>query len=117
MRSIAVNANNDIYRGADGNLAMVTGIDAVSQGCTHAVQTLLGSLTNNLLRGVDYFGTMWNFYRPMSFAAQARAILLTVPHVQSVTYFDITRANGVASYTAGVKSDYGPLEISGNLSQ
>ena len=117
--SIAVDANNDIYLDANGNLAMVTGLDAVAQDCLNAMKAQLGEMPLALTRGVPTDATIWSRYLPAQFEAASRALLLTVPGVVSVKAFDVTRAGNVASYVATIQTIYSDdlLTISGDLVQ
>lgn len=117
MTSIATNANNDIYLDATGNLAMVSGINAVQQDCEHAMKTQVGECILQTTYGVPTMETVWLEWKPKQFEAAARALLLTVPDVIQVTSFTITRSGNVANYTADIESTYGPLAIQGTLTQ
>lgn len=117
MTSFATNADNDIYLGTDGNLAVVRGIDAVRQDCEHAMKAQLGEMPLALGRGVPTLTTIWANWRPAQFEAFARKILLTVPGVVAVKAFNISRLAGVASYVAEIQTGFSQqsISISGNL--
>lgn len=119
MTSFATNANNDIYLDATGNLAMVTGIDAVKQDCEHIIKAQLGEMPLALDQGVPTLTTIWADWRPAQFEAYARKMLLSVPGVVAVKGFTLTRAAGVASYLAEIQTIYSdqPLALNGNLVQ
>lgn len=119
MTSIATNANNDIYLDANGNLAMVTGLDAVVQDCEHVMKAQLGEMPLALDEGVPTLTTIWASWKPAQFEAYARAMLLSVPGVVAVTAFTLTRAAGVASYVAEIQTIYSEqaVPISGDLVQ
>lgn len=119
MTSIATDENNDIYVTATGNLAMVTGLDAVEQDCEHVMKAQLGEMPLALDRGEPSLTCIWINYKPLQWQAAARKNLLTITGVVSIAGFTITRQNGVASYTAQIKTIYSeiPINLAGNLVQ
>lgn len=117
MRSIAVNGKNDIYLGADGNLAMAVDLDAVSQGCEHAMKTQYQECVLNLSVGVKTLDTIWNDYKPQQFEASARKNLALVPNVTGVRTFNVEQVGDEANYTAEIASTYGPIAIAGDLAK
>ena len=117
MRTIGVNANNDIYRGPDGNLVVLTGLDAYGQGVAQAMRTQRNSVPLDLQYGVDTLSYIWNAYKPAQFIAQARALLGSYPDTVAVQSFDLERLDGVASYTSNLESIYGATVVSATLAQ
>lgn len=105
--SLAVNANNDIYRDASGNIALVSGIAAAAQDSKNAVSVVLGEYLFDTTLGLPYDAALWSQFRPAQFEAAARATLLKVPGVLSVLNFNLTRSGTIAAYSATLKTIYG----------
>lgn len=112
-RSLAMDANNDLVRGPDGNLAIVTGLAAVTQNCKSIMQTRLGELVLNLQRGIPYFEAAYDDFNPAQFEAASRTMLRTVADVVAVKAFSITRSNSVMSYAVTIQTTYGEVTIDG----
>lgn len=112
-KSIATNRNNDIFVGPDGNLAMVSGLDAIVQNCKNVMETQTGELVLNLPRGVPTLDTIFLKYTPEQFEVAARAMLLTIAGVLSVESFTIVKSRGVARYAAVISTIYGPGVVNG----
>lgn len=87
MKTIAFNSLNDVFRGLDGNIAMLTGIDACQQCCITAMQAIRGEMIYAQDKGMPYFETVFNTYNPAAFEAAARLTLLAVPNVTAVVSF------------------------------
>lgn len=117
MTSLAKNAANDIYLGPDGNIAVVRDLDAVIQDCESMMYTQLGEVALDTSIGVPTLDTIWLGWKPGQFEAAARAALAPVPGVVAVRTFEITRAGGVAFYTAQIETIYGIGTATGSLEQ
>lgn len=117
MSSLAGDENNDLYIGSDGQLAFVTGLDAVLQDCECAMRAQRGEMVLALGDGVPTEETIWDQWKPVQFEAAARATLLGVPNVTGIKSFTLSREDGVASYVAEIESTFGPTTVSGTLSQ
>jgi len=113
MRSLAIDSNNDIVLGADKNLALVSGPDAIAQNCTTAVQALQNEMMYAMQNGMPMFQTAWDNFNPYQFEAAARNTLAAVEGVLSVQSFALTSANNALSYTAQITTTFGPLTING----
>lgn len=117
MTSLATNADNDLYRGTDGNLVVARGVTAVAQDCEHVMQTQVGEVSLDLSRGVPTKSTIWSNWNPAQFEAAARRMLKTIQNVKSIDAFNITRKRGVATYVAKIKTTLlsEPIEVSGDI--
>ena len=113
--SLALNANNDIYIGADGNLATVTGIDAAIQNCKTAMQAQQGEMMYAMLNGMPTRATVWDNFNPSLFEAAGRSILAGVQDVTGVAAFTITRTENVLTYTAVIVTIYGTGTVSNSF--
>ena len=116
MITIATNNSNDIYLGQDGNLAMARDMGAVSQGCTHISQVLLGELPYAQTRGIPFFDIGFKSSPDLSlYQVYLTKLLLTVPHVNRVDSLTFKSEGENLSYEAYISTDYGEGVISVNL--
>lgn len=114
MRTIAVNANNDIYIATDGNLAMAVDLEAVLQACAQAAKTQLGECVLALDNGVPFFETVWQDSANVAqFEAYLRRVIEKVPGVTEVQQLDVTVDSNVLSYVATIVTVYGEGTING----
>lgn len=105
-QSIALNANNDIFIGSDGNLAFVTGVDAVQQDCETALKAQLGEMIFNTNAGMPTFNDIWQSKNFIKWEAAARATLANINGVVRVVSFIMTVANDAFSYVATIQTVY-----------
>ena len=110
------NSSNDLFIGADGNLAIITGIDTIVQQCEEIMETLRGELIYDKTRGIDYQSTLWDGAPDLvRFERQARNQLLTVETVTQVRNFETTITNDILSYRAIIDTTLGTGTISSGL--
>ena len=107
------NANQDLYLNNNGNLAVLTGLPAVIAACKTASQAQLGEMVLQIGKGIPNFQAVWvgspNYALWNSYLMDT---LNAVDGVLEVTSLQLQTNNGVLSYTAQIKSVYGPAEIS-----
>ena len=82
MLSIATDENNDIYLDEFGNLATVTGIEAVAQVCRNTVLTTYGELTYDVDGGIPYFETV--FTDPPNLELFQNAVVSALQNVEEI---------------------------------
>ncbi|OYW80363.1 MAG: hypothetical protein B7Z19_03115 [Polynucleobacter sp. 32-46-5] len=113
-QTFATNANNDIYIGGDGNLAIASGIQGVLQACATASKAQLGEMVLAVKSGIPNFQTVWvgapNY---AVFTAYLRNTLLAVDGVTDVQSLTLNAVNGVLKYTAVIVTKYGTAATSG----
>ena len=61
MQTLAVNADNELYVGANNSLIMATGDDAVAQASVRAASTTRGELQYAQKDGVNYLDTVFAY--------------------------------------------------------
>ena len=106
--TFAVNENNDIYLDQYGNLAIVTGIEAIMQGCKQAAQTLLGEMIYNINQGVPYFQQLWNGVpNVQQWTAALRNAFFTVPGVVEIISLITSQDGNTFNYTAVIRTSVG----------
>lgn len=104
--------NNDLTLGSDGNLSMISGLDAVIQQCEEAMETLLGELIYDKTKGIDYGNTVFSGSPDfVKFERQASAQLLAVDTIQNVTDFTLEIVGDTLRYTAIIDSTLGTGNI------
>jgi hypothetical protein len=113
-RTIAVDDRNDIYIGADGNLAVVSDIEATMQIAQQAAQTQLGEMQYAIDQGLPNFETVWVGAKNISqFDAYLRRAIQAVEHVTGIRTLTITTVGNALSYSATIDTDFGPGVING----
>jgi hypothetical protein len=111
---LAVNSKNDLYLGADGNLARSADITAIMQAAQHAAQTQLGEMIYATDQGIPNFDIVWNGSPNRSqFDAFLRRALLAVDGVQQIRELDISAAGNVLSYRAVIQTVFGTAVLNG----
>lgn len=108
------NENNDLYLDANGNLAIVSNLNAVLQGCEQAVKTQLGELVLQTTLGVPYFDAVYTGVPNINaFNAAIRSAITSIPGVVQVVSLDIEQNGDVLNYTAQIETEYGAGAING----
>ena len=104
--------NNDFVIGADGNLSLVNGIDAVSFVCRSQALVEKGEVEFDVDQGIPRFDAVWNGVPNIPrFDAVLRQTILNVSGVQSIESLTISTVNNVLSYAATIKTNFGTLTI------
>ena len=111
--SIATNDKNDMFLDAAGNLAMVTGIDAVKQDCEHAMKAQLGEMVLQMNDGIPYADTVFQRVNLAAFEAAARSALMKVRGVVQINSFAVAVTDGVLRYDTTIMTIYGQTNIVG----
>lgn len=116
MKTFATNGNFDIYLGPDGNLAMVSGVQALLETCGHVSRTRLAELPYAQSRGIPFFDIALGAAPDTGlYDLYLRKALLTVPDVIGVGAIDMTVNGGELHYTAEINTIYGTEKASGNV--
>lgn len=112
--TVAVDANNDLYIGPDGSLALTYNLQAVMQAAQHAAQTQLEEMIYATDQGLPNFATVWNGAANISqFEAYLRKTLLAVNHVTGIRDLAIRTEGNTLSYEAVTETEYGAGVVSG----
>jgi hypothetical protein len=108
-QTLSVDANNDLFIGPDGSLALAYDLQAVLQAAQQAAQTQLGEMLYAVDQGLPNFATVWNGAANISqFEAHLRRTLLAVHHVTGIRELSILVTNNALSYEALIETEYGP---------
>lgn len=114
VMTFTTNENNDIFIGPDGNLSISTGLQGVLQACATATKAQLGEMCLATTSGIPNFQTVW--VGSPNLAIWQKYLRTTIENVEGVievTELDVSVANNILSYTATIRSIYGPGEING----
>lgn len=107
-------ATNDLYLDAAMNIAISnTRIQEIQQLINNKLQTFLGEIETNLDEGVDYFGTVFNQYLPItSRVNEIIARILEVTGVVGVINIDYAENNdGIMNLTFTIQTDVGNITL------
>lgn len=107
-QSIGINASNDMFIGADGNLVIRTGELAVEDACKNASQMRLGEAVLQTGLGLPMFESIFNgIPKPAIYENALRQTLEAVDGVIKVTVLEIIARKNTFAYTATIESVYG----------
>lgn len=113
--TIASNGTQDLYRGADGNLPILRGIDAVAQNCRTAMLAQRGEMIYHVDEGMPTRATAFNRLNAAQFEAAARAILMGVEGVNSILAFEVGQTGDRVIYSASIETIYGITAVTNGL--
>lgn len=115
MRTLKVDANNDLMVGDDGNLAFLSGIDAVGQSSVQYVRARRGEMIHAMDEGIPYDTVAWGTggANESQFEAVVRARLLQLTNVTAISSFTVRQVDDVLGYTATLVTDLGEVTING----
>lgn len=106
--TFSVNAQNDIYLDALGNIAFAYDLTAITQQCAQAAKTLLGEMIYNVNQGIPYFQTLWVGVPSVGqYTAALRTAFLAVGGVIEVVSLITSQVNNTLTYTAVIRTIYG----------
>jgi hypothetical protein len=112
----AVNSNNDIYLGKDGNLAIVFDLQGTLQACAHASKTLLGEMIFATNQGLPNFQLIWvGVPNIQQYEAALRATLAEVDGVLEIVSFLADLSDNTLTYTVTIRTIYGVGVVNGVL--
>lgn len=115
-KTLGTNSENDIYLGADGNLAMLGGQDAVMGACASASKAQLGEMVLTVNAGIPNFQAIWVGVPNYAIWKQALLqALQAVPGVIQVADLKLYSQNNVLSYAATIATQFGQAEIRASL--
>lgn len=114
MRSLGVNADNDLHLDPSGNLAVSVDLGAVAAACEHVMQAVLGEMVFATGRGLPFWETVWGQSpNRTAFENAARKALRGVPGVTSVPSLGAQVRDGVLTWQAVIETSFGQSAIGG----
>ena len=114
MRTLNVNADNDLVLNELGYLSFATDIDAVLLTARQYASTLLGEMIHNADQGVPYFGVAFGSSPNIAqFEAGLRRRLLQCPGVIRIDELTAQQVEDVLGYTATITTEFGQGKVNG----
>lgn len=114
MRTLQVDKLNDIVRGPDGNIAMLTGVEAIGQTTVQYVRARRNEMIHNMDEGIPMDLLVWvGNPNEAQYEAAVRTSILQVEGVLEITDFSIQRVDDVLSYIAVIRTIEGETTING----
>lgn len=114
MRIFKENTVNDLEIGASNQLAIISGIEAVAQACTSAMEAQLGEMQYDVLSGIPTEATLWSGVPNLpQFEFFARRALSQIEGVIAITNFTVALVGDGATYAAAINTVFGPTGIEG----
>ena len=114
MKTIATNSDNDIYIDSNGNLALLTDINALANISRNVVLTNLGEPEFNQQDGIPYFETIFTDTPKIDLLQAAQvAALKKLEDVNRVSNYEYNQSNGVYSYSLIEHTTFGDIQLNG----
>ena len=114
MRTLNVNADNDLVLNELGYLSFATDIDAVLLTARQYASTLIGEMIHAADEGIPYFGVAFGSSPNIAqFEAGLRRRLLQCPGVIRIDELTAQQAGDVLGYTATITTEFGQGKVNG----
>ncbi len=115
-QTLGVNSSNDLYIGANGNLVVLQGQNAVEAACQSASLAQLGEMVLATLAGIPNFQAVWVGTPNLAiFQSYLRQTIENVNGVLSVVSLSSSVSQNTLSYNAKISTIYGLAEINGAI--
>lgn len=113
-QTLAVDADNDLFIGADDRLAIVFGVTAVEQAAAHAAKTILAEMVLATDQGLPYFEAVWVGQPNIAqFEVALRAAITAIDGVIAITALTIEQVGEQLQYSMVIETIYGAGEVNG----
>lgn len=113
-QTFGLNANNDVFLGADGNLVLLSGLPAVAGACETVSRSQLGEMIYSITQGIPNFQTVWTGVPNLRiWQSYLIAAMQNVSGVTQVSNLSFINQNGTLSYQANIQTIYGATTING----
>ena len=114
--SFSLNASNDIYINASGNLAVDENLAALEDICRNVSKALLGEEVLTTGNGIPYFQSVFNGTPNIAnFQNYLTSQLNGVEGVNAVTNISISIADNTLTFVATIDTIYGPSTITSSV--
>lgn len=115
-KTFAVNDNNDLYIGVDGNLVINTGILAIRDACANAVKTELVEMVLQTNQGIPNFQAIFSGSQNLvQYEAALRSAINSVDGVLRVVNLSLSINDGTLNYIAVILTNSGETVLQGFL--
>lgn len=112
--TFGTDSNNDLYLGNDGNIAVLTGLQAVIMACETATKAQLGEMVLEKNQGIPTFQTVWNGTPNYSlYTEYLRKTLIGIQGVQEILNVNLRISENVLKYEVTIKTDFGTGVLNG----
>lgn len=112
MRTFSVTQGNDLFLGADGNLARAEGERAVMIVCEQFARAARGEMIHKMDRGIPFwpvaFGRAANLAQ---YEAAFRARMREIPEVTAVVEFSAQIVEERLKYEATIETEFGQVSV------
>lgn len=116
MITFETDFNNDLVIGSDGNLSLISGINAVSQTAEHYAYTLRGEMMFAADLGVPFFDVAFGATPNIAqFESFMRMRIMETPEVIRINSFTAEQVNDSLIYNAEIETIYGAGVITNGL--
>lgn len=114
MRTLNVNADNDLVLNELGYLSFATDIDAVLLTARQYASTLIGEMIHAADEGIPYFGVAFGSSPNIAqFEAGLRRRLLQCPGVIRIDELTAQQVGDTLGYTATITTEFGQGTVNG----
>lgn len=114
MITLATTAEtNDIYADKSGNIAIISGAEALAQTLSHISQSQRNEMIYATNRGIPYRDTVFQSKDFLLFEAAMRSEFMKHPEVTGIASFVISQDGEDVTYEAQVNSIYGLVRVNG----
>ena len=114
MRTLNVNAGNDLVLNEFGYLSFASDIDAVLLTARQYASALLGEMIHNADQGVPYFGVAFGASPNIAqFEAGLRRRLMQCPGVIRIDELTAQQVGDILGYTATITTEFGQGTVNG----
>jgi len=113
MITLAVDENNSMYLDSSGNLATLSGADALAQTLGQMSRTRRNEMLYATDRGIPYADTIFLTKDVLMFEATMRNEFSLHPEVTGINSFTVSIDGDVLTYSAEVNSIYGAVTVNG----
>ena len=115
-RVLAENINRDLFKGANGQLVVRNGIDAVVQLSKSAIEAQRGEMQFASNRGIPTKRTVWTGQADQQqFQFFCRQALVRIPDINQVTIFETEIQGDTLNYQATIITTFGTESFSGSV--
>lgn len=113
-RTLGTNDNNDIYLGSDGNIVLLSGVEAIAGACVTACFAQLGECVLETGIGLPNFQTVWVGTPDLAiWQSYLQNTLQNIDGVISVESVKLNFINNALTFTARINTVFGSTIING----
>lgn len=114
VQTFGADANNDLYLGTDGNIAILSGAEAVAAACSTKTKAQLGEMVFETTQGIPNFQAVFTGVPNYPvFQAYLRNNILSIDGVTGIESIFINPVKNTLNYTARIQSIYGAVKLNG----